>query len=124
VADLLDEGPRVPKDLPDRARQWLEDNYAEPVTVTDLARAVGISVRQLQHVFGERFGVTPTETLRDIRLMQARRILQDTTVGSYPTVAAVAHRCGFSHLSRFAIAYRDRFGESPSETLRRTYGRE
>lgn len=123
VADLLHDEARTPKDLPDRARLWLEDHYAEPVTVTDLARAVGISVRQLQHVFGERFGVTPTETLRAIRLMQARRILQDSTSDTYPTIAAVAHRCGFSHLSRFAIAYRDRFGESPSDTLRRANGR-
>jgi AraC-like DNA-binding protein len=35
------------------------------------------------------------------------------------TVAAVAHRWGFAHLGRFASAYRCRFGEPPSDTLRR-----
>jgi len=34
------------------------------------------------------------------------------------TVSAVAHRWGFAHLGRFASAYRARFGESPSVTLR------
>ncbi|HEX6454646.1 MAG TPA: AraC family transcriptional regulator [Trebonia sp.] len=121
--DLLADDIHVPVDLPDRARRWLEDRYEEPVTVTDLAAAVGISVRHLQYVFGARFGLTPTEMLRDIRLRQAHRILRDTSATTYPTVAAVAHRCGFSHLGRFSIAYRERFGESPSQTLRRVHGR-
>jgi transcriptional regulator GlxA family with amidase domain len=86
-----------------------------------MARAVGVRVRQLQHVFGERFNETPTQVLRSIRLAQAQRLLTADSATS-PTVAAVSHRCGFSHLSRFSIAYRDRFGESPSETLRRVRG--
>jgi AraC-like DNA-binding protein len=124
TGDLLADDVHVPKDLPDRARMWLEGNYDEPVTVTDLAAAVGISVRHLQHVFGARFGMTPTEMLRDIRLRQAHRTLRDPDATAYPTVAAVAHRCGFSHLGRFSTAYRERYGESPSQTLRRVHGRE
>lgn len=123
TVDLVADDTRIPADLADRARRWLEEHHAEPVTVTDLARTVGIGVRQLQHVFAERFGVTPTEMLRDIRLMEAHRILTDKAGGGYPTVAAVAHRCGFSHLGRFSIVYRERFGENPSATLRRAHGR-
>jgi transcriptional regulator GlxA family with amidase domain len=90
--------------------------------VTDPARAVGISVRQLQYAFVERFGSTPAEMLRDIRLAQAHQLLPEIDPKAAPTVAAVAHHCGFTRLSRFAIAYRDRFGESPSETVRRVRG--
>ena len=40
--------------------------------------------------------------------------MRDTT-----TVRAVATSLGFMHMGRFAAAYRDAFGESPSETLNR-----
>ena len=36
------------------------------------------------------------------------------------TVSEVAYRWGFTHLGRFAGAYRERFGETPSQTLRST----
>lgn len=124
TGDLLTDDVHVPRGLPDRARKWLEDHYEEPVTVTDLAAAIGISVRHLQHVFGAHFGVTPTAMLRDIRLRQAHRALRDPAATVYPSIAAVAYRCGFSHLGRFSIAYRERFGESPSQTLRRAHGRD
>ncbi|WP_164540645.1 AraC family transcriptional regulator [Streptomyces abyssomicinicus] len=109
----------LPGDVVERGRQWLEEHYEEPVTVHDLAHAMNLSARQLQHLFRERYGKTPIEVLRDIRFRQARRLLmRPRPSGGAPTVAAVAHRCGFTHLSRFSIAYRQRFGESPSETVR------
>ena len=37
---------------------------------------------------------------------------------SAPTVAELAARWGFAHPGRFAVAYRAKFGHSPSETLR------
>lgn len=114
-----DVRPRPSGDVVGRARYWLEEHYEEPVTVHDLAQAMNLSVRQLQHLFRERFGMTPIEVLRDIRYRHARRMLMHPTPsGVAPTVAAVAHRCGFTHLSRFSICYRERFGESPSETVR------
>lgn len=121
AADLTSDGRRrVPHDVTDRAVDWLERHYEEPVTVHDLARAMNLGVRQLQQVFRERSGMTPTEALREIRYRQARRLLtQPTASGTPPTVTTVAHQCGFTHLSRFAIAYRERFGESPSESARR-----
>jgi transcriptional regulator GlxA family with amidase domain len=39
------------------------------------------------------------------------------------TTTSIAYECGFGHLGNFAQVYRSRFGESPSETLRRSRGR-
>jgi AraC-like DNA-binding protein len=122
MADLIHEDERATRGMADRARLWLEDHSDEDITVTDLSRAMGVSVRRLQYLFGDRFGVTPTAMLRDIRLVRAHRLLADSSSPA-PTVADVAYRCGFGHLSRFAIAYRERFGESPSATLSRVHGR-
>ena len=56
--------------------------------------------------------------LRSVRLDSVRGELQAPGPGT--TVAAVAHRWGFAHLGRFTAYYRRRYGESPSQTLRRS----
>ncbi|WP_414688000.1 helix-turn-helix domain-containing protein [Mycobacterium sp.] len=40
------------------------------------------------------------------------------------TVSDTAYRWGFAHLGRFAVAYRNKFGESPSETLHKSASKE
>jgi AraC-like DNA-binding protein len=55
--------------------------------------------------------------LRTARLKQARLQLDAPRPGA--TVTEVALDCGFTHLGRFSSEYRRRFGELPSQTLRR-----
>ena len=98
----------------DRIRAWLEEHHAEPVSVADVAAAVGLSVRQVQEVVRSAYGTTPTLLLREIRLTRARALLRSGVATSVSEAAAGA---GFTHLGRFAGAYRDRFGELPSATL-------
>ena len=62
-------------------------------------------------------GATPMEFLRMCRLDRARTELLSSR-GEHP-VAEIAARCGFDHLSRFSVAYRKRFGESPRDTRAR-----
>lgn len=118
---LLHDAP--PPDASDaaieRARQYIDDHFEQPLSTTQLAREVGASARYLQAGFRRRFGATPVEVLRDVRLQHARRTLLDQTRGSERTVSQIALSCGFRHFGRFAGHYRARFGESPSETARR-----
>ncbi len=118
---LLASSHEVPRCHAEAAHDWMESHFAEAVSVVDVAKAVGLSVRQLQAVLSRRYHTTPMELLREIRLRKARELLAEPENG-IPTVAAVAHRCGFSHLGRFSAAYRQRYGEKPSTTLRRIYG--
>jgi AraC-like DNA-binding protein len=118
AVDVLRE--EEPPDCPpaiDRAREHLETHFHEPLTTTDLAREVGVSVRYLQRGFRERFGLSPMELLREVRLREARLALLAEARSRERTVADVAVRTGFSHLGRFAGQYRRRFGETPSQTL-------
>lgn len=101
-----------------RAVELIQDHAAEPLTVDDVALAVGISVRALQQGFRQHIGRTPTEYLRDVRLDRVRGALQTGDPGTL-TVTDAAYRWGFTHLGRFAGEYRQRFAESPSVTLRR-----
>lgn len=87
-------------------------------TAADLAGHVGVSGRTLLRVFQETYGVAPKQYLLLRELHRIRQILaagcpDDTTVGD------VLVRNGIWEFGRFAGRYRARFGELPSETLRR-----
>lgn len=109
----MGSAPKVIK----RAVELIEAHAAEPLTVEDVAEAVGISVRALQEGFRRFLDTTPMNQLRDVRLghIRAELAVADPT---RTTVSEVATRWGFLHPGRFAALYRRRFGESPSATLR------
>jgi AraC family transcriptional regulator, ethanolamine operon transcriptional activator len=90
----------------------------EQLHVSDLCRAAGVSERTLEYAFREIMGLTPVTYLIRLRLHQVRRALLAATQGS-TTVSAVALDWGFWHFGEFSRAYRECFGELPSDTLRR-----
>lgn len=88
----------------------------ETITVADLGRLVKRSVHSIQQDFRDHRGCTPTAFLRARRLL-ARQLL---LTGPDTRVSQVALACGFRHLGRFSVAYRQQFGETPSRTRRRS----
>jgi transcriptional regulator GlxA family with amidase domain len=109
--------PTAPRTIR-RAVEILEHHADEVLSVEDVASATGISVRALQDGFRKYYGTTPMGYLREVRLKAVRmRLLQADP--STTTVSDAAARCGFVHLGRFSVQYREKFGESPSATLRR-----
>jgi AraC family transcriptional regulator, ethanolamine operon transcriptional activator len=103
-----------------RAYTYLMDHRASPVTVGELCAASGTTERTLQRVFLETYGLSPAALVKAVRLTGARRALQDPS-GTMSVTDVALHR-GFFHLGRFAHDYREMFGESPSDTLRRALG--
>lgn len=101
-----------------RAVEYMHANADTPISTTDVAEYVGLSVRGLQQGFQRQVGQSPNAVLRGIRFDRVRAELQYSSVGE-TTVAAVAREWGFAHAGRFSAAYARRFGELPSETLRR-----
>lgn len=100
-----------------RAAQLIEEHCAEPLGTPDVAEAVHLSVRALQAGFRTHLGATPMAYLRRVRLERVRQSLIDGTAES---VTDAALRWGVTHLGRLAGDYRAAFGETPSETLRRS----
>ena len=100
-----------------RARDRLEAHAEEPLDLEKLAQLSGIGIRSLQLGFRRHFGVSISGALLDIRLARLRARLSNTKPGE--RIVDIAFDLGFSHLSRMASVYRAKFGESPSETLRR-----
>lgn len=100
-----------------RAAALMEEHSSETLTVADVAEAIGVSEWALQEGFRRHLGTTPRGYLLGVRLNRAHQRLELGDPGS-TSVAEVASACGFTHLGRFAAAYRQRFGVSPSTTLR------
>jgi AraC-like DNA-binding protein len=104
--------------LLEQAIDFIQHNAARDIGIGDVAAAVYLTPRTVQYMFRKHLGTTPTAYLRDVRLKRAHEelIVADRTT---TTVAAVAVRWGFAHTGRFAVLYRNAYGKSPHETLRR-----
>ncbi|WDD93009.1 AraC family transcriptional regulator [Burkholderia sp. FERM BP-3421] len=98
-----------------RAQDYVDAHSAQPLQLADVARAAGVPERTLRDGFLRFRGVSPMQYLRQIRLDKARERLRGAPPGL--RIADIALDCGFTHLGRFALAYRERFGELPSGTV-------
>lgn len=102
-----------------RAIELLRAHPEHPWAVSELANRVSVSVRSLQEGFRRMADTTPMEYLRELRLEQIRDELALADPGAV-SVSQVAARWGITHFGRFAANYHRRFGEKPSETMRRS----
>lgn len=117
---LRDRTPGIaPRDV-GRVVDYMRANLAAPITLADLVRESGVAGRTLLQHFRDFKGVPPMRYLRDLRLRRVRAELQS---GNAAGVHESALRWGFAHAGRFSVEYRRRFGESPSQTLKRHRGR-
>jgi transcriptional regulator GlxA family with amidase domain len=90
----------------------METSIETPRPRAALARAAGISLRQLERLFHRHVGHGIHAHYRWLRLERARQLLRETTL----PVLDVALATGFASASQFARAYGRAFGEPPSRT--------
>ncbi|MGV7218192.1 AraC family transcriptional regulator [Bradyrhizobium sp. UFLA05-112] len=110
------QAERLPRALR-LARDCLAAKATEPLDLTELACASGIGIRALQLGFRRHFGLSISEMLLDMRLGALHARLSQGAPDC--SITDAAFDLGFTHLSRTAGAYREKFGETPSATLRR-----
>jgi AraC-like DNA-binding protein len=90
--------------------EHLDDN---DFSVEMLAKGVGISRAQLHRKMKELTGIPVSEFIRNIRLEQAVRLLEEQKIN----VTQVAYSVGFSNLAHFSTVFRKQFGVSPTEYI-------
>jgi AraC family carnitine catabolism transcriptional activator len=88
----------------------MERNLENPLSLADVAREAGTSLRQLERLFRAHTGVTPVRYYLGSRLDRARGMVTQTDI----PLLEVAVACGFSSQEHFARSYRQRFGLQPS----------
>jgi AraC-like DNA-binding protein len=101
-----------------RFEQLLTNNLDQKLNMAMLCAQLGVADRTLRMCCAEILGVSPTRYILLRRLNQAREALQRADP-SMATVAEVARDNQFLEFGRFAVTYRNVFGESPSTTLQR-----
>jgi AraC-like DNA-binding protein len=97
-----------------QAREVLLQNWENPLSILEIAQQLGISDRTLRRGFQSIFGASPISYLINYRLEQAEQILRHQNL----TIAQVARKVGYSSASRFAAAFKQKFGISPSECMK------
>jgi len=101
-----------------RFEQILEANPDQPLYITDVCSAIGVTDRTLRLHCQYHLGMNPQRYLWLRRMHLARRALA-LADGTVKTVTEIANDHGFGELGRFAVSYRKLYGEAPSATLRR-----
>jgi AraC-like DNA-binding protein/tetratricopeptide (TPR) repeat protein len=107
-------GRMLPRGLK-KAVDLLQGDPGRAWKIDDIALLSGMPRRTLEKHFRRFVGCSPLSYLHRERFDQARRKLLRAPPGV--SVTQIASDCGFNHVGRFAVTYRSRFGESPSDTL-------
>jgi len=89
---------------------YMHQNFAEPIYVRDLARAVGLSLSRLQSMFRTALGMSCIQYLRAYRISQAASLLCMPDA----RVTEVAFNVGFETLSHFNTSFPALMGMSPT----------
>ena len=97
------------------AIQLVTSAYERPIRASELAKACGLSVSQLQRELRRLFGMSPTDYILRTRLLVARQMLERSAT----TVGEVAVACGFYDQSHFTKAFKAHTGLPPQAYRRR-----
>jgi AraC-like DNA-binding protein len=100
-----------------RAIAFIEEHAGSDIGLTDIANATYLTPRAIQLMFRRHRDCTPMEYLRRVRLHHAHQELLAAD-RAQTTVTQIAARWGFAHTGRFAVYYRQVYGQSPHTTLR------
>ncbi|WP_064594996.1 AraC family transcriptional regulator [Pseudomonas sp. DR 5-09] len=101
--------------------EFIEEHAQEPLTISQIARHAGVTARTVQLSFQRFRGLSPMQFLKEIRLQRVRVDLE-TQQHTHVQVSSTALKWGFTHIGRFSSDYKQRFGESPSMTIKRRGG--
>ncbi|TRW95352.1 GlxA family transcriptional regulator [Paracoccus sp. M683] len=93
-----------------RAIQIMRAALEDPVPPATIARQLGISVRQLERLFGRHFNTSPKRYYTELRLERARNLLLQTEL----SISEIAVACGFQSGGHFTRVYRDQYGTTPT----------
>ncbi|WP_208992752.1 GlxA family transcriptional regulator [Roseibium album] len=119
IAALFMHGDKL--ELYDPLRRWSTDALVRratalmrrkletPLPIPELARQLRSDQRTLEQHFQRKMNMTPSTVYRGIRLREARRLVELTTL----SIAEISERCGYRNTSAMIRAFRQEFGDPP-----------
>ena len=98
--------------LMERVMNYMNEHLADPdLNVEKLTADVGISRAQLHRKLKEIAGVSAGEFIRNLRLEQAARLIEEGQIN----ITQVAYSVGFNNQTHFSTVFKKHYGMSPSE---------
>lgn len=92
------------------ATEYIRKHYSEPLTVPDIARAVGLSVPHLSALFSATMRIAPMQYVENTRMARGAELLRY----SADSIGGVARATGYSEASYFTHRFRLRYGQTPT----------
>jgi AraC-like DNA-binding protein len=95
----------------EKAYEYMNNNFDKAITLSEVSKLVNMSEVSFSRFFKNRTGITFIDSLNEIRLGNASRMLIDTT----HSISEVAYSCGFNNLSNFNRIFKKKKGCTPKE---------
>jgi AraC-like DNA-binding protein len=96
-----------------KAIAWLRRHYVQPLRITDLADQVGMSESSLHHHFKAITRLTPMQYQKQLRLYEARRLIQIER----RNIGSAGYAVGYQSRSQFSREYSRLYGVSPQQHM-------
>lgn len=96
--------------LPELAKIYLHERYAEKITIKHICKSLGCSKSALLSAFKEEYGTTINNYLCDVRINEAVRLLKNTGL----SISEIAEETGFYDQSYFSKVFSQKMGVTPS----------
>ncbi|WP_454825749.1 helix-turn-helix transcriptional regulator [Paraburkholderia xenovorans] len=106
---LSETGPRLAPRQIRAIQSYIDERLSQPIALSDLAGAAGLSPFHFLRAFKGSLGVTPGQYLLDCRMERARLLLKNGNL----SITEVGIRVGFDDLSHFSRAFRRAVGTAP-----------
>ena len=102
-----------------RVHSYIDEHYAQQITIQDMAKQHYVHPNYLTHCFTKQIGLSPRKYLTNLRLANARKLLES----SNDTVQDIALQVGFSNVNNFIQSFRARYTITP-QSYRKKVSRE
>ncbi len=89
--------------------QYIEQHYAEPISLQDLSSSISISVSECIRCFKDTLMMTPINYIRMFRLIKAEEQILHTN----KTISEIAYDCGFPETSYFNKCFKKQYKQTP-----------
>ncbi|MBB6732941.1 helix-turn-helix domain-containing protein [Cohnella zeiphila] len=96
------------------ARRYIEENYAEQITLAKLSRAAYVNEYYLAHLFKQELGVSPIQFLKMYRIEVAKRLLSTSGVSN----REISEQVGYQSETTFQNTFKKMTGMTPGEYRR------
>lgn len=95
----------------ERTIEYMNQSFQKPITLGEVSKLANMTEVSFSRFFKARTGITFMDSLLEMRLGHASRLLIDTT----QSVAEVAYNCGFNNISNFNRLFKKKKGCTPKE---------